>query len=60
MTDVRSDIEDDDYDAFAVFDEAVGVGQVGYIHPTFHDLRSECPVHTGSFVARFGITNMLE
>jgi cytochrome P450 len=70
MTDVRGDLDDpsvqgpstDDeaYDAFAVFDEAAGIGQVGDIHPTFHEMRAECPVHAGAFTARFGLEGSLE
>lgn len=52
--------EGDDYDPFAVFDEAAGVGQVRDPHSTFHELRSECPVHVGSFDDRFGIQGPLE
>jgi cytochrome P450 len=54
MTDVREPLEDD-YDPFAVFDESVGVGQVTDIHPVFHEMRAECPVHTGTFHERFGL-----
>jgi cytochrome P450 len=59
MTDVREPLEDD-YDPFAVFDQSVGVGQIADIHPTFHEMRSACPVHTGPFHERFGIEASLE
>jgi len=52
--------DQDEYDAFATFDESVGVGQVSDIHPVFHEMRSECPVHAGSFHARFDIETPME
>jgi cytochrome P450 len=64
MADVRSDLdptpESDDYDAFAAFDESAGIGQVADIHPTFHEMRAECPVHAGAFTHRFGVESSLE
>jgi cytochrome P450 len=64
MTDLRHhDGKGDDHqehDAFAAFDTSMGVGQVGDIHPTFHEMRAECPVHTGSFHERFGIDMPME
>jgi cytochrome P450 len=66
MTDVREPLEDptsqggDDYDAFAVFDDSVGVGQISDIHPVFHELRAECPVHAGPVHERFGIEPPME
>jgi cytochrome P450 len=59
MTDVREPLEDD-HDPFAAFDAAAGVGVVHDIHPVFHEMRSECPVHSGGFAARFGLEGSLE
>jgi cytochrome P450 len=50
----------EEYDAFAAFDEAAGIGQVDDIHPTFHEMRAECPIHTGTFHHRFGIEAGIE
>jgi cytochrome P450 len=52
--------EVEEFDAFAAFDESMGVGQVADIHPTFHEMRAECPVHTGSFQGRFDIDLPME
>ncbi len=60
MTDVQRPERQDDYDAFAVFDESVGVGQISDIHSVFHEMRSECPVYTGAFHGRFGIETPME
>ncbi|HEY8217723.1 MAG TPA: cytochrome P450, partial [Acidimicrobiia bacterium] len=65
MTDVREPLDDPstgdhDYDAFAVFDDSVGVGQVRDIHPVFHEMRSECPVHAGPIHDRFGMEMPME
>lgn len=46
-----------DDDPFAAFDAAAGVGQVRDPHPTFHEMREECPIHVGSFAERFGIVD---
>jgi len=64
MTDVREPLGDPtedqpEYDAFAAFDESMGVGQVSDIHPVFHEMRSECPVHEGSFHERFDIESSM-
>lgn len=58
MADVQS--EEEEFDAFAAFDESMGVGQVADIHPTFHEMRGECPVHRGTFHERFGIEAPVE
>ena len=59
MTDVREPLDgssqDQDYDPFAVFDQSVGVGQVVDIHPVFHEMRAQCPVHEGMFHEQFGM-----
>jgi cytochrome P450 len=49
------DRDGDGYDAFAAFDSAVGVGQIRDVHPVFHELRGECPVHVGPLHERFGL-----
>jgi cytochrome P450 len=48
-----TDVIEDDYDPFSVFDESVGVGQVRDPYPVFHELRSQCPVQPGGFGDRF-------
>jgi cytochrome P450 len=60
MTDVQQPERQDDHDAFAAFDESMGVGQVSDVHPTFHEMRAECPVHKGAFHERFGIDAPIE
>ena len=55
MTGTRQGVPDEDYDAFAVFDESVGIGSVRDPYPAFHDLRSECPVQAGNLNDRFGL-----
>jgi cytochrome P450 len=67
MTDVQKPLEDaldpdedQEHDAFAAFDEAAGVGQVRDVHPVFHELRAECPVHAGTIHSRFGIETPME
>lgn len=52
--------QDQDYDAFAAFDAAAGIGQVDDIHPTFHALRAACPVHAGPIHEHFGIEAGIE
>src|SRR5262245_8796467 len=47
--------EADDYDPFAVFDESVGVNQIRDPHPTFHALRSACPVQPGGLAQHFDL-----
>jgi len=49
-----------EFDPFAAFDAAAGIGRVDDIHPVFHELRAECPVHTGAFHQRFGIEPGIE
>jgi cytochrome P450 len=48
----------EDQDAFAAFDAAAGIGSVDDIHPTFHEMRAECPVHVGNFAHRFGFEDV--
>jgi len=63
MTDVRQPVDgplDDDYDPFAVFDGSMGAGRASDIHPVFHEMRAECPVHRGMFHERFGIEAPME
>src|SRR5207244_3301465 len=63
VTEVRSPEpteEDADYDPFAVFDEAVGIGTVRDPHAVFHELRSECPVQAGPINRRFGVDAGIE
>ncbi len=55
-----TDVQGSEFDPFAAFDESVGVGQVADIHPTFHEMRAECPVHTGRFHERFDIELPME
>jgi len=55
MTQHDTDRPASDDDPFAKFDAAAGIGQVDDIHPVFHEMRSECPVHVGHFASRFGI-----
>ncbi len=54
-TDMATESVAEDRDPFAAFDAAAGIGQVDDIHPVFHQMRSECPVHVGSFADRFAI-----
>src|SRR5712691_7092241 len=46
---------DDEYDPFAIFDEAQGAGTVRDPYPVFADLRGECPVQAGELSDRFGV-----
>ncbi len=48
----------EEQNAFEAFDAAAGIGSVDDIHPTFHEMRSECPVHTGNFAHRFGFADV--
>ena len=50
----------EEQNAFEAFDAAAGIGSVDDIHPTFHEMRAECPVHTGAFHQRFGIEMGME
>lgn len=50
----------EEQNAFEAFDAAAGIGSVDDIHPTFHEMRAECPVHTGAFHHRFGIEMGME
>jgi cytochrome P450 len=52
--------DEQEHDPFAAFDASMGVGQVTDIHPTFHEMRAECPVHAGPFQPRFGIDDGIE
>jgi cytochrome P450 len=47
-------------DPFAVFDEAVGIGQVPDPYPIFDEMRAECPVHKGRQGQRFGLDNSMD
>ena len=65
MTDVREPLDDAaargaEPDAFAAFDEAAGVGQVRDLHPVFHRLRAECPVHAGPLHTHFEVETPME
>ena len=53
MSDVRSDVHDEEYDPFAVFDQSTGAGSVRDPYPVFHELRAECPVQAGAVASRF-------
>src|SRR5260370_3232051 len=54
MSDVAAPTSGEEYDPFAVFDEAAGAGTVTDPYPVFRELRAECPVRAGSFQDRFG------
>jgi cytochrome P450 len=54
MTDLAAPTSGEEYDPFAVFDEATGSGAVTDPYPVFAALRAECPVRTGTFHERFG------
>jgi cytochrome P450 len=54
MTDVAAPTSGEEYDPFAIFDEAMGSGAVTDPYPVFAELRAECPVTAGSFHERFG------
>jgi len=64
MTDVQepgTELEaEQEHDPFAAFDASMGIGQVSDIHPTFHELRAECPVHVGAMEQRFGVEGGME
>jgi cytochrome P450 len=67
MTDVREPAHqpvdgetDEEYDAFAAFDSSAGIGTVRDIHPVFHDLRAQCPVHAGAMHEHFGMGESIE
>ena len=47
-----------EHDPFAAFDAAAGIGAVDDIHPVFHEMRAECPVHEGNFAHRFGFEDV--
>src|SRR5260370_36057393 len=55
MSDVAAPTSGEEYDPFAVFDEAAGAGTVTDPYPVFRELRAECPVRAGSFQDRFGV-----
>ena len=55
MSDVTTQSSGEEYDPFAVFDEAVGGGAVSDPYPVFAELRAECPVHAGVYHDRFGL-----
>jgi cytochrome P450 len=50
----------DDYDPFADFDAAAGIGEVRDPHAVFHELRSRCPVYVGPYHEELGIEASLE
>ena len=54
MTDTTTQTSGDEYDPFAVFDEATGAGAVVDPYPVFAELRAECPVHAGGYEDKFG------
>ncbi len=54
MSETTTQTSGDEYDPFAVFDEAMGTGAVTDPYPVFAELRAECPVHAGRFEDRFG------
>jgi cytochrome P450 len=58
MSDVRSELPDEEYDPFAVFDESTGAGSVRDPYPVFRDLRSACPVQPGNVAQHFGWTSI--
>jgi cytochrome P450 len=55
MTDLAAPTSGEEYDPFAVFDEATGSGAVTDPYPVFAELRAECPVRAGSFHEQFGL-----
>ncbi|HEV3450399.1 MAG TPA: cytochrome P450 [Acidimicrobiia bacterium] len=60
MSDVAAPTSGEEYDPFAVFDEAAGAGTVTDPYPVFHELRAECPVRAGSFHGRFGVDELID
>jgi cytochrome P450 len=54
VSETTTQMSGDEYDPFAVFDEAMGAGAVTDPYPVFAELRSECPVHAGRFEDKFG------
>jgi cytochrome P450 len=52
--------EVEDYDPFAVFDEATGATTVRDPYPVFAEMRGECPVHRGGLASRFGVEDLAE
>ena len=54
MSETTTQTSGDEYDPFAVFDEATGGGAVTDPYPVFAELRAECPVHAGRFEDKFG------
>jgi len=54
VTDTTTQTSGDEYDPFAVFDEATGAGAVVDPYPVFAELRAECPVHAGGYEDKFG------
>ena len=57
MSDVTTEESGEEYDPFALFDEAAGAGVVTDPYPVFADLRGECPVFVGPFEDRFGVVD---
>lgn len=54
MSETTTHTSGDEYDPFAVFDEAMGAGSVTDPYSVFAELRAECPVHSGRFEDKFG------
>lgn len=52
---MTTEIRDDEYDPFAVFDAAAGIGTVRDPHPVWAALRAESPICTGSTEDHFGV-----
>jgi len=52
---MTTEIHDDEYDPFAEFDAAAGIGAVRDPYPVWAELRAQTPVYAGSMSERFGI-----
>jgi cytochrome P450 len=57
---ISADRIPDDHDPFALFDEAVGIGEVDTPYPVYAEMRAECPVHVGAQWHRFGVDQPME
>ena len=60
MSDVTTDVDEPEYDPFADFDASAGIGEVRDPYPVFHELRSRCPVHVGTYHEEMGIEPGIE